>query len=171
MPYKLLYILGKFSIFQNSDKCADSPNFIGVLAFCPQFDKLQGHMSYIRQIEQKILTMPRGNVFTLSDLADLAEPDTVKKSLQRLEQAGLIRRLMRGVYDYPAYSNFLKEYVAPDPAKIAEAIARSNGWTIAVNGDTALNLLGLSTQIVSSYLYMSNGPNVSVKTNHLQTNR
>ncbi len=64
---------------------------------------------------------------------------------------------MRGVYDYPEYSNFLDEYIAPSPNDVAQAIARNYGWTIVPFGDTALNLLGLSTQVPAIWVYVSDG--------------
>ncbi len=65
---------------------------------------------------------------------------------------------MRGVYDKPAYSNLLQEVAAPDPEQIAEALARSYNWTIAPSGNTALNLLGLSTQVPANWVFISSGP-------------
>ena len=64
---------------------------------------------------------------------------------------------MRGIYDCPIYNDFLGEYVEPHPDKIAHAIARNFGWTIVPCGDTALNMLGLSTQVPSVWLYVSDG--------------
>jgi hypothetical protein len=41
---------------------------------------------------------------------------------------------------------------------IALALARNHSWTIVPNGDTALNRLGLSTQVPAEWTYLSNGP-------------
>lgn len=41
---------------------------------------------------------------------------------------------------------------------MAKAIARNFGWTIVPCGDTALNLLALSTQVPAVWSYISNGP-------------
>ena len=77
--------------------------------------------------------------------------------LTRLEADGLIRRVIRGVYDKPEYNDFLGEYVAPSPDKVANALARNFGWSIVPCGDTALNLLGLSTQVPAAWVYVSDG--------------
>ncbi len=37
-------------------------------------------------------------------------------------------------------------------------MARNYGWTIVPCGDTALNMLGLSTQVTAVWLYVSDGP-------------
>ena len=42
--------------------------------------------------------------------------------------------------------------------QVAKAIARNFGWNIAPCGDTALNLLGLSTQVPAVWQYVSDGP-------------
>ncbi|MDC7227924.1 MAG: DUF6088 family protein [Spirochaetales bacterium] len=105
----------------------------------------------------------RGWVFVLSDFSDIANPSTIKNILARFTKRGLIRRLMRGVYDYPSISKLLNELSPPDPDKIAQAIARSHGWTIWPDGNTALNLLGLSTQVPSTWEYLSDGPYRSYK--------
>ena len=93
-----------------------------------------------------------------SDFHHIADSDTVKKILLRLNNDGTIRRLKRGIYEYPEYSAFLKEYREPSPKKIANAIARNFGWSIIPSDNTALNLLGLSTQVPATWEYVSNGP-------------
>ena len=65
---------------------------------------------------------------------------------------------MRGVYYKPEYSKLLGEYIAPSPDAVAHAIARNFGWSITPCGDTALNLLGLSTQVPAVWSYVSDGP-------------
>ena len=99
-----------------------------------------------------------GAVFTPTDFLDLASHETVRQSLGRLAEAGTIRRLMRGIYDYPAFSALLNAPASPDPDAIARAIARAYGWTISPAGETALNLLGLSTQVPAQWRYLSDGP-------------
>jgi hypothetical protein len=67
-------------------------------------------------------------------------------------------RLLRGVYEYPAFSKMLNAPANPDPDAIAQAIARAHGWTIIPSGETALNILGLSTQVTAQWQYFSDGP-------------
>ena len=108
----------------------------------------------LNQIEERIRNSP---IFLTSDFTDLASSDAANKALLRLEEAGLIRRILFGVYEYPVYNEFLNEYVEPSPDKVAHALARKFGWTIVPCGDTALNMLGLSTQVPSIWLYVSDG--------------
>ena len=112
--------------------------------------------NYLNEIRQKIIESEKGTVFVASDFADISDNMKVGVCLSRLENEKLLRRIMRGVYDKPEYNSFLQEYLEPAPDKVANAIARNYGWTIVPCGDTALNLLGLSTQAI--WLYVSDGP-------------
>ena len=87
--------------------------------------------------------------FPLSDFADIADTNTVRSALYRLVKDNILRRIINGIYEKPKYSKLLDEYVAADPAAVAQALARSYHWTIAPCGNTALNLLGLSTQVAA----------------------
>lgn len=113
---------------------------------------------YSRQIQERIDNAAEGTVFVSSDFADIADTETIRRNLNRLTQAGVVRRILKGVYEKPEYSEMLKEYVAADPDAVAKALARSYRWTIAPCGNTALNLLGLSTQVTAVWSYISDGP-------------
>jgi len=114
--------------------------------------------NYQKQIEERITNSEKGSMFIPSDFSDIADINAVIKALSRLQEKKAIRRIMRGVYEYPEYSSFLGEYVAPSPDKVAHALARNYGWTIIPSGDTALNMLGLSTQVPATWTYVSDGP-------------
>ena len=101
---------------------------------------------------------PAGEAFIPSDFLDIADTAAVRKALSRLTESEKIRRIIRGVYDCPRFSSLLQEYEAPNMEQVAKAIARNFGWHIAPCGDTALNLLGLSTQVPAVWQYVSDGP-------------
>ena len=113
--------------------------------------------NYLGEIKNRILAEKIGAVFVASDFADLTDKAIANVVLSRLESEGIIRRVLRGVYDKPEYNEFLKEYVAPIPDNVSHALARNYGWTIVPCGDTALNLLGLSTQVPAMWIYVSDG--------------
>lgn len=113
---------------------------------------------YMQEIRARILAAEDGAVFVPPDFADIADTATIRQGLKRLYQSGIIRRIIRGVYEKPKYSKLLDEYVAADPDAVAKALARSYHWTIAPCGNTALNLLGLSTQVTAVWSYISDGP-------------
>ena len=113
---------------------------------------------YMQEIRERILSAEEGSVFSTSDFVDIADTNTVRSALYRLIQDGILRRILNGVYEKPKYSKLLDEYVAADPEAVANALARSYHWTIAPCGNTALNLLGLSTQVTAVWSYISDGP-------------
>ncbi|MDR3280181.1 MAG: DUF6088 family protein [Synergistaceae bacterium] len=112
---------------------------------------------FFDKIKNIIETGTRGSVYVASDFANVAEIETVNRILSRLEDDGIIRRVMRGVYEYPEFNDFLHEYVTPLPDTVAHAIARNYGWVIVPYGDTALNMLGISTQVPSVWIYICDG--------------
>lgn len=111
----------------------------------------------LKLIRDRINRSDIGAVYVAVDFVDISDKTSVNAYLARLVDEGLIRRILRGVYDKPEYNDFLEEYVAPSPDKVANAIARNFGWTIVPCGDTALNLLGLSTQVPAAWVYVSDG--------------
>ena len=53
------------------------------------------------KIENNIINHNRVKIFFLDDFAVLGTPETIKKSLQRLTNSGLLERLANGIYWYP----------------------------------------------------------------------
>lgn len=120
---------------------------------------------YAKLIRERIEQAPAGTLFINSDFADIADAETVRRNLNRQVQDGTIRRLINGLYEKPKYSALLQEYVAADPDAVARTLARCYHWTIAPCGNTALNLLGLSTQVTAVWSYISDGPYKSYELN------
>ncbi len=115
------------------------------------------------QLVSRIYGNGRGWAFSQVDFADLGSRSAIDLALHRREKEGLIRRVIRGIYDYPRYSKILEKSVAPDINQVAHALARKFGWRIQPDGATAQNLLGLSTQVPAHVLYLSDGPTRSYK--------
>ncbi len=113
---------------------------------------------YMQEIQERVSTAEDGHIFIASDFADIANANTVRSALYRLVQNGSLRRILNGIFEKPKFSRLLNEYVAADPDAVAKALARSYHWTIAPCGNTALNLLGLSTQVTVVWSYISDGP-------------
>ena len=105
--------------------------------------------------------MGRGWSFSRKDFSLLGSADSIDKALSRLAVKGTIRRLTRGLYDYPRYSKWLKTDLGPDMDQVAHALARKFGWKIQVTGNAALNIIGISTQVPARYVYLSDGPSRS----------
>ena len=112
---------------------------------------------YLNQIRGNIERAEAGSVFVSTDFTDITDKKTVNMGLIRLADEGLIKKILFGVYYKPEFNELLGESVAPSPNNVAHALARNFGWTIVPCGDTALNLLGLSTQVPSQWVYVSDG--------------
>jgi hypothetical protein len=123
--------------------------------------------SMVQSSENRILNRIRGTasgwVFSPRDFLDLGERATIDSALHRLAREGQVRRVIRGIYDYPRFSELLKQQMSPDVDQVARALARKFRWRIQPSGTTALNLLGLSTQVPARAVYLSDGPNRNYK--------
>jgi hypothetical protein len=100
-----------------------------------------------------------GWAFSPSDFVKDFSRDQIENALSRLCREGKIRRVCRGIYDYPKFSELLQQDLSPDFDQVAQAFARKFNWRIQPAGDAALNLLGLSTQVPGRLVYLSDGPN------------
>ena len=117
----------------------------------------------MQTIENKIVSRiygrGRGWAFSANDFAPDFGRSTVDWVLYELVASATIRRVYRGMYDYPKYSELLQQRLSPDFDQVAQAFARKFNWRIQPSGDAALNLLGLSTQVPGRLVYLSDGPN------------
>ena len=100
----------------------------------------------------------RGWSFSRKDFSHFGDSAHIDRTLSRMTEKGVIRRVMRGLYDYPGYSKLLNKSLSPDIDQVAHALARKFGWQIQISGNAALNLVGLSTQVPTQYQYLSDGP-------------
>ena len=120
------------------------------------------------KLVSRIYGRKRGWVFSKNDFLDLGSDAAIRKALSRLETKGTIRRVLRGVYDYPFISTLLNEPMGPDLDELASALARKSGWRIQPSENTDLNQLGLSTQVPAQSVYLSDGPSKSYELGNRQ---
>ena len=109
----------------------------------------------LSEIKNDVHKAKSGTVFVPVDFALITDKKTASVCLTRLETEKIVFKLMRGVYYKPKNIGVVGEYIDPDV--VAHALARNFGWTIVPCGDTALTLLGLSTQIPATWVYVSDG--------------
>jgi len=125
----------------------------------------------LQSIQNKILSIiyghGRGWAFTQKDFLRIGRRKSIDIGLYRLLACGKIRRIIRGVYDYPKYSDLLKQELSPSFDQVSHAIARKNGWRVQACGEAALNLLGLSNQVPGTVIYLSDGPYKTVSIGNL----
>ncbi len=103
----------------------------------------------------------RGQVYVPSDFLDLGSRDAVDQALGRLVRSKKLRRVARGVYDYPKHHPQLGP-IPPALHRVARAIARSTGSRLQISGAQAANTLGLSTQVPAQLVYLTDGPTRTV---------
>ncbi len=114
------------------------------------------------QIVARIDRFGEGKAFSAKDFLDLASRTMIDVTLAALTQDGKIRRVRRGLYDRPNVNPDLGGALSPDIDEAARAIARKQRWKIVPDGAWAANLLGLSTQVPSKIIYLTDGPNKEV---------
>jgi hypothetical protein len=115
-----------------------------------------------RSIEDTVLSRiratGRGWAFAQADFVQLGSRSAIDLALYRLLHKGTVRRVIRGIYDYPRFSQLLEQELSPDTDQVAQALARKFGWRIQPSGPVAQNVLGLSTQVPAGIVYLSDGP-------------
>jgi hypothetical protein len=114
------------------------------------------------QIVVRIDRFGDGKAFSAKDFLDIASRTTIDVTLANLTQTGKIRRIRRGLYDMPKVNPSLGGKLSPNIDEAARAIARRQRWKIVPEGAWAANLLGLSTQVPSKIIYLTDGPNNEV---------
>ena len=114
------------------------------------------------RLKSRIYGHGRGAVFTPNDFLDLGGRDAVDKALSRLTARGVIRRLARGLYEYPREHPELGT-LSPDLEKVAKALAGKHRIRLQPAGAYAANLLGLSEQVPAKVVFLTDGPSRTVK--------
>src|SRR5258706_14930308 len=103
-----------------------------------------------------------GSVLSQDDFLDLGGRAAVDKALSRLAAKGTIRRLARGLYEYPRTHPELG-MLSPDIDKVAKALAGKDRIRLQPAGAYATNLLGLSEQVPAKVVFLTDGPSRTVK--------
>lgn len=114
------------------------------------------------KVLDRIYGKGRGWVFTPKRFLDLGSRSAIDKALNRLANGGTIRRLARGLYDYPEKHPKLG-LVSPAPDAIAKAISEKDESRLQPSGSYAVNRLGLSQQVPAKIVYLTDGPEKSVE--------
>ena len=115
------------------------------------------------KIMNRALEHDAGWVFTPKDFVDLGSRAAVDQALSRLAKAGRLRRVDRGLYDVPRYSDFLKRIAAVDMYAAVAAIVRRDDARIMRSGSGYANGLGLTNMVPAKYIYDTDGRSRTVK--------
>lgn len=111
-----------------------------------------------RNLIYERITNSSFKAFTSADFLDLDNYKNISKALETLEDTGFLSRAKRGIY-YQYKKNELFEFIEPPNIdEVAKAIARQYNYNIVPSSNHALNIIGISTQVPSSYTYITDGP-------------
>lgn len=117
-------------------------------------------MNKMQSIDDKILIKfrkaGRDSLFFTSDFLSFGTAKAVSKALERLVNKGEISRVARGTFVRLVLDPIIGP-VAPSTESIAEAFSRRDKARIIPTGATALNALGLSTQVPMNVVYLTDG--------------
>lgn len=97
-----------------------------------------------------------GDILFISDFKGKGTEAAIRKSLSRLTKAGKLRRLAHGIYFVPKIDPELGE-LRPSAEQVAQKIAEKEKVHIYPTGVYALNRLGLSTQVPTKLVYLTDG--------------
>jgi len=117
-------------------------------------------------IDSKVLNRIYGHrggwVFTPAHFHDLGSRAAVAAALKRHKKSGLIRQLKRGLYHHPIdHPTFGR--IPPSPDAIARAVASRYAVRLQPTGAYAANILGLSEQVPTRIVFLTDGPSRRVK--------
>ena len=114
------------------------------------------------EIFSRIKRWGRGSVVLPANFLDLGSRQAVGVALHRLEKTKSIRRLSRGVYDYPIDDPLLGE-LSPTIEAITKALSQRDRLRLQPSGAYALNLLGLSEQVPAKIVFLTEGESRTLK--------
>ncbi|HEV3270239.1 MAG TPA: DUF6088 family protein [Candidatus Rhabdochlamydia sp.] len=109
-----------------------------------------------------INALGHGAVFVPTDFLSFGSRQAVDMVLYRLVRKGTIRRLARGIYDFPEEHPKLGK-LQPSLEKIAEALVGRDCTRIQPTGAYAANILGLSEQVPARVVFLTDGPSRTVR--------
>ena len=104
-------------------------------------------------------------VCTPKDFLDIGSRAAVDKALSRLVKGDHLRRIGRGFYDLPRFSELLNCYVPADIDVVLDAIVRRDGIRIIDDGIECANRLGLTNAVPAKVAYITNGATRNIKIN------
>ena len=113
-------------------------------------------------LSDNIMKRTRGHgrgswVFSAKDFLDLGNRAAVDQSLSRLFRDGTLRRVGRGLYDWPRISRVLGRPAPVDIDAAVAAIARRDNIRVMPDGLTAAHRLGLTNAVPAKVVYWTDG--------------
>lgn len=120
----------------------------------------EGYIEESRTLKSRIKALPVDSVLFRSDYPEY-HSEFVGSTLAELSESGVLFKMALGIYVKPRKSRF--GLVLPSIEKIVQAIAMRDNAEVLPTGTTALNALGLSTQVPMNYSYLTSGSERTIK--------
>jgi predicted transcriptional regulator of viral defense system len=121
------------------------------------------HSSIMTSISRK----KQGTILFVTDFRGLGTEAAIRKALSRLVSEDKLKRLAHGIYYIPKIDPVLGE-IRPAAEDVAKMIARKEGVRIRPAGAYALHRLGLTTQVPTRLVYITDGPPRQFKVGKMQ---
>ena len=112
-------------------------------------------MCIAEKIREQVKRDKPGTVYFISDFAQHGNDVFISRLLSECVGDGLLIRIANGIYYKPVETKF--GVLFPSVDELIKAIARRDNAQILPTGETAQNLLGLSTQVPTRYVYLTSG--------------
>ena len=118
-------------------------------------------------IELAISRKRAGELIFLTDFRGTGTDDAIKKTLSRLTLKGKVKRLAHGIYYTPKNDPVLGD-LRPGADEVVKMLAQKEKIRIRPSGAYALHKLGLTTQVPTKLVYITDGAARQFKLGKLQ---
>ena len=108
------------------------------------------------RLDEQLQKAEAGALLFPSDYFEIGSPESIHMAFSRLSKDNIITRIAKGIYLKPQVHPALGQ-ILPSLEEIAHKIADKEKVIIRPTGSYALNKLGLSTQVPTKVVYLTNG--------------
>ncbi|WP_278598584.1 DUF6088 family protein [Butyricimonas virosa] len=139
------------NIFDKDDSLPQkNSNFVAKFRFMSTNSSYKAMYDIVEQAKDGTIIIP-------DDFVTCGTPDAIRSGLSRLCRNGKLHRFAKGIYYVPLYDKWDGTLREPSLDAIAQKIAQRDNARIIPTGAYALNKLGLSTQIPTNIVYITDG--------------
>ena len=118
-------------------------------------------------IEDSLARKKGGDLVFSTDYRGSGTEDAIRKALSRLTHTGQVKRLAHGIYYKPKIDPVLGE-LRPGADEVVKMIAQKEKIKVRPAGAYAVHRLGLTTQVPTKLVYITNGHSKQFKLGKLQ---
>jgi predicted transcriptional regulator of viral defense system len=124
--------------------------------FVAKSKRMAANSTY-KAMENIVENCDNGAILFPDDFTICGTPDAIRSGLSRLCRTGKLQRFAKGIYYVPKYDKWDGSLREPSLDAVAQRIARRDHARIVPTGVYALNRMGLSTQVPTNIVYITDG--------------